>query len=157
MFPIFRSAAHHGGAANVDVFNRVIQGAIGLGHSGLKRVEVDHQQVDGFNAVVLQRLHVFGQIAPRQQAAVHFGVQGFHTAIEHFGKAGEVGHFTHGQALGTQELRGAAGGDEFHAQLVQGLGEFNHIGFIGHGNQGIHEDSFRGGQRQVCSAGQSSL
>ena len=144
VFPIFGGAAHHGGATNVDVFNRVVQAAIGLGHGGFKRVEVDHQQVDGFNAVVLQRLHVLRQVAPRQQAAVHFGVQGFHTAIEHFGKAREVGHFTHRQTLRTQQLRGAPGGNELDAKRVQGLGELHHIGFIGHGNQGIHEASFEG-------------
>jgi len=57
----------------------------------------------------LQRRHVLGPLAPRQQAAVHRGVQGFHAAVEHFGETGELGDFGHGQAVLGQQARGAAG------------------------------------------------
>ena len=115
MLPVFSGAAHHGRTAYVDVFNRIIQRAIGHGHRGFKRIEVDHQQVDSFNAVVLQSLHVGRHITPRQQAAVHLGVQGFDSAIQHFRKPGQVGDFAHRQTLGGQQLRRAAGGDQVHA------------------------------------------
>ena len=46
-----------------------------------------------------QRLHVRRYIAPRQQATVYFGVQGFYTAIEHFRKTCHLGHFNHRQAM----------------------------------------------------------
>jgi hypothetical protein len=72
------------------------------------------------DAVLLQRGHVLGQVAARQQAAVHLGVQGLDAAVQHFGEAGDLGHLGHGQALVGQQLGGAAGGDELHAQRVQG-------------------------------------
>jgi hypothetical protein len=75
VFPVLGGAAHHGGAADVDVLDGVGQRAAGLGHGGFKRVEVDHQQVDGVDAVLLQGRHVLGQFAAGQQAAVHLGVQ----------------------------------------------------------------------------------
>jgi hypothetical protein len=116
VLPVLGGAAHHGGAADVDVLDRVFQRATGLGHGGFKRVEVDHQQVDGVDAVVLQRRHVLGHIAPRQQAAMHLGVQGLDAAVQHLGEAGDFGHLGHGQALVGQQLGGAAGGDELDAQ-----------------------------------------
>ena len=99
MLPIFGGAAHHGRPANVDVFNRVIQAAVGHGYRGLERVQIDHQHIDGVDAVVLQGLHVLRHITPRQQAAVHFGMQGFHATIEHFCKPSDLGHFAHRQSL----------------------------------------------------------
>src|SRR5258707_588714 len=44
-------------------------------------------------------------IAAKQQAAMHFGVQGLHAPAEHFGPAGEVGDVAHGDA---RFLRSAA-------------------------------------------------
>ena len=112
MLPVFGGAAHHRRSAYVYVFNRVVQRAIGHSDGGFKRVQIDHQQIDGFNAVVLQGLHVGGYITPRQQTAVHFGMQSFDTAIEHFGKAGQVGDLAHRQTLGGQQLCCAAGGNQ---------------------------------------------
>ena len=58
--PVFRRAAHHRRTADVDVFNRVLQRAIGFGNGGFKRVEVHNQHVDGLNAVLGQCRHVLG-------------------------------------------------------------------------------------------------
>ena len=138
VLPIFGSTAHHGGAANVDVLDRVFQGATGLGHRRFKGVQVDDQQIDGVNAMRLQGLHVRRQIAAGQQAPVHHGVQGFDAAIEHLRKAGHIGHLAHGQALVAQQLRGAAGGDQAHAQRVQGLGQLNNAALVGDRNQCVH-------------------
>ena len=52
VFPVFGGAAHHGGAANVDVFNGVFQLAAGFGNRSFKGVEVDHQQIDRGNVVL---------------------------------------------------------------------------------------------------------
>ena len=138
MLPIFSGAAHHGRAANVDVLDRVFQCATRLGHRGFKGVQVDHQKVNGVYAVRLQSLHVRGQIAAGQQAPMHHGVQSFDAAIEHLGKAGDIGHLAHGQALVAQQLRGATGGDQAHAQSVQSMGEFGDAALIGDRNQCVH-------------------
>jgi hypothetical protein len=133
VLPVLGGAAHHGGAADVDVLDRVGQRATGLGHGGFKGVEVDHQQVDGVDAVLLERRHVLGQLAARQQAAVHLGVQGLDPAVEHLGELRDLGHLGHGQAFVGQQLGGAAGGEQLDAQRVQFLGEFNDAGLVGDG------------------------
>ncbi|MDT4839228.1 hypothetical protein FQZ97_730130 [compost metagenome] len=144
VFPVLGRAAHHGRAADVDVLDRVVQGAAGLGDSGFKRVEVDDQQVNGVDAVRLECRHVLGQVAPRQQTAVHLGVQGLHASIEHLGKRSDLGHLGHRQALVGQQLGGAAGGDEGHAEAVQGLGEFDDASLVGNGNECAHEQVLGG-------------
>ena len=93
-----------------------------------------------------QSSHVLGRVATRQQTAVHCGVQGFHTAIEHFGEACDFGHFGHGQALFGQELGSATGGDEAHAQGVQVTREFDDAGFVRDG-----DECFHGGQSYLMS------
>jgi hypothetical protein len=60
----------------------------------------------------LQRRHVLGHVAPRQQAAVHLRVQRLHAAVEHLGEAGVVGHLGDRQAGIGQQLGGAAGGQQ---------------------------------------------
>ena len=66
---------------------------------------------------------------------MHLGVQRFHATIEHFRKAGKIGHFFHGQFSVAQSSRRAPGGDQLHAQSVQKLGKADKAGFIGNGKQ----------------------
>jgi hypothetical protein len=60
--------------------------------------------------------HVLGQIAARQDAAVHLRVQRLHAAIEHLREAGVIGHFGHGQAGVGQQFGGAAGRQQLDAE-----------------------------------------
>ena len=138
VLPVLGGAAHHGRTTDVDVLDCVFQRTAGLGHGRLEGIEVDHQQVDGVDAVRLQGRHVLGHIATRQQAAVHLGVQGLDAAVQHFGKGGDFGHLGHRQALFGQQLGGAAGGDELDAQRVQGLGKVDDAGLVGNGNECVH-------------------
>ena len=136
--PVFGRAAHHGRATDVDVFDRVFQRAVGACHRGFKRIKVHHQHVDGVNALLGQGLHVGGHIAPRQQTAVHVGMQRFDAAIEHFGKTRAFGDLGHGQAGLGQQACGTAGGDQAHTKCVQPLGQFDYTGFVGYRNQCLH-------------------
>ena len=136
--PVLRRAAYHGRATDVDVFDGVFQRATGFGHSGFKRVQVDHQEVDGLNAVCRQCRHVGGQAAACQQAAMHLGVEGFDAAIQHLGEAGVVGHLGDRQAVVGQQFGGAARGQQLDAQRMQALGQFNNAGFVGYGKKGVH-------------------
>ena len=138
VFPVLRGAAHHGRAADVDVLDGVGQRATGFGHGGFKGIQVDHQQVDGVDAVFLQGRHVGRQLAAGQQAAVHLGVQRLHAAIQHFRKLGDLGHLGHGQAFLGQQLRSAAGGQQLDAQRVQGFGKVNNAGLVGYGKKCVH-------------------
>ncbi|MCY1240520.1 hypothetical protein D9M72_533730 [compost metagenome] len=125
--------AQHGRAADVDVLDRVGQGAVILGHGLLERVQVHHQQVDRRDAVLGQRGHVLGQVAACQDAAVHLRVQRLDAAVEHFREAGVVGHLRHGQAAVGQQLGGAAGGKQRDAERVQFAREIDDAGLVGYG------------------------
>ena len=142
VFPVFGGRAHHGRATDVDVFNRILQGATGFGHSGFKGVEVDHQEVDGRDVVLFNRRHMFGMVAPCQQAAVDHGMQGFHATIEHLWKTGVVSYFGDGKSSFAQELGCAASGQQLNAKLVQLACEFEDAGFVGDGEEGMHGSVF---------------
>ncbi len=129
--------AQHGRAADVDVLDGIGQRAFILGDGLLERIQVHHQQVDGRDAVLGQRRHVFGQVAAGQDAAVHLRVQGLDAAVEHFREAGVVGHFRHGQAGLGEQLGGAAGGEELDARAVQRTGKVDDAGLVGNGKQSL--------------------
>jgi hypothetical protein len=138
VFPVLGCASHHGRSADVDVLDGVFQRATGLGHGRLEGIQVDDEQIDSLDAMGLQGQHVLGQIAPRQQATVHLGMQGLHPAIQHLWKCGHLGHLRDWQALVGQQLGRAAGGNEGHAQAVQGLGQLDDAAFVGDGNECAH-------------------
>ena len=138
IFPVLGATAHHGGAANVNVLDSIVQAATGPGYSGLKGVEVDHQQVNGVNAMRGQRCHVFGHLTAGEQTAVHCGVQGFDAAVQHLGETREFGHFGHWQAVRGQQLGGATGGNQPDAQGVQGLREGQQASFVGDREESVH-------------------
>ena len=146
VFPVFRGGAHHGRAADVDVFNRVFQRAVWFGDGGGEGVKVDANEVDVADAVLFHLGDVFAQIAPPQNTAVDFRMQRFHAAVEHFGETGVVGDFNHGNARIGKQLRRAAGGEDFDTEFVQGLGKFDCACLVGQADQGAfdgrHGDSF---------------
>ena len=63
------------------------------------------------------------------------GMKSFQTAVEKFGRAGEFRHVDHRKSRFTQCRRGAAGGEQFHAHVVEFLGEGGQAGFIGNGQK----------------------
>ena len=125
--------AHHGGAADIDVLDGVLEAAVGPGHGLFERVEVDHHQIDGANVVI--RHHRIVLAAPAEDAAMHLGVQGFHPAVHHFREAGVVGHFAHRDAGFLDGAESAAGGQQLHPPVGEGAGEIDDAGFIGDADQ----------------------
>ena len=67
---VLGGGADHGRAADVDVLDALVVGCA-LRDGRLERVEIDHQQVDGGDAVRARRRVVLGIAADGQQAAVH--------------------------------------------------------------------------------------
>ena len=65
-----------------------------------------------------------------------FRVQRFDAAVEHFGEAGVIGHFDNRYAGVGQQFGGAAGGEDFHAEFIERLGEFDNACFVGQANKG---------------------
>ena len=88
---------------------------------------------------------VDGGTTAGQDAGVDFGLQCFYPAVEHLGEAGVVRHFGHRYALAGEQFCGATGGQDFHAQPVQSLCEFEYAGFVRHADEclfdGCHDGS----------------
>ena len=131
VFPVFCGRAHHGGAAYIDVFNRIFQRAAGLGDGGGKGIKIHAHHIDVADFVLGHFGHMLGQVAATENAAVDFRVQRFHAPVEHFGEACVVGHFNHGHARIGQQFGGAAGGKDFNAQIGERAGKIHHAGFVG--------------------------
>src|SRR5690606_33049567 len=126
--------ADHGGATDVDVFNRQWPVGIRLGHGGGERIQIHHHQINGVDAVFSH--HIIVLTTTTQYTTVNFRVQGFYPAIHHFREAGVVRHFYGGNLIVDQQLISTAGGQDFHAGGVQSLGEVDDTGFVGHADQG---------------------
>ncbi|MOA21610.1 hypothetical protein D3C78_1421120 [compost metagenome] len=130
---VLRRGTDHGRAADVDVLDGGRQIAVGLGHGGLERVQVDRHQVDRLDAVLFHHRAV--DVATAEDAAMHFRVQGLHPAVHHFREAGVVGHFHGGDAVVLEQLVGTAGGKDFHAEGSQLTGEVDDAGLVGNADQ----------------------
>ena len=85
--------AQHGRTSDVDVLDGFVIAAVSARDSAGKRIEVDHQQVDGCYAVFGH--HGFVDAAPTQQAAVYARMQRLDASAHDLGKAGVFGHFAH--------------------------------------------------------------
>ncbi len=130
---VLRRTADHGRAADVDVLDGVRQGASGLGHRGCERIEVDRHQIDRRDAILGH--HCAVQVAAAEDAAVDLRVQGLHPAVHHLREAGVVGHFDSRDAVVTQQLEGAAGGEDLDAEGFEVAGEVDDAGLVGHADQ----------------------
>ncbi len=51
VLPVFSGTANHGRATDVDVFDGIFQRTAGFCHGGLKGIKVNHQQINGRDAV----------------------------------------------------------------------------------------------------------
>lgn len=61
---------------------------------------------------------------------MHLRVQGLHPTVHHFREAGVVGHFHGRDAVVPEQLVGAAGGKDFHAEGDQLTGEVDDAGLV---------------------------
>ncbi len=142
---VFRSGAQHRRAADVDVLDRVFQRALFLRHRLHERVQVHDEQIDRRNAVLLERGHVFRQVAAREDAAVHLRVQRLHAPVKHFREARVVGDFGDGQARVREQFRGAAGRQDLDAEVRQRFGEIDDAGLVGNGDERLLDHDEKAG------------
>ena len=126
---------HHGRAADVDILDGVCQCHACLGDRRCKGVEIHAHQIDGGNVVLCQGGQVFRQVAAGEDAAMHLGVQGLDTPVEHFREAGVIADLRHCQTRIAQQPGRAAGGQQFHALCSQPLGKFENAPLVGDGDQ----------------------
>src|SRR5690606_19585395 len=87
----------HGWSADVDVLDAVVKRSA-LRQRLLERIEIDDQEVDGFDAMRLCRRDMLLVAAHGEQAAVDRRVQRLHAAIEHLGKPGHIRYVPHDEA-----------------------------------------------------------
>ena len=133
---ILGGGADHGRSADVDVLDQFFEGYARLGGGFLEGIEIHDHHVDGSDAVLGKGGDVFRIVAAMQDAAVYFGMQRLDAAVEHFGKAGEVGDIFDCDSGVAQGLGGAAGGDEFDAEGGEFAGEIDQAGFVGDAENG---------------------
>ena len=132
---VLGGGADHGGAADVDILDDFVPRRT-LGDGGGERVKVDHGQIDGADAIVGPRLQMVGSGAKGEQAAVDARVQRLHTAVHHFGAAGQFGDILQRVAERPQGSRRAAGGHQLHTACHQGGSQRLQPGLVGHRKQG---------------------
>ena len=63
------------------------------------------------------------------------GVQRLHTAIHHFGKAGQVRNIHHSKARIAQRFGCTPGRHQLHAVACEGGTQFRKPGLVGHGKE----------------------
>ena len=120
---ILRCSPQHGRPADVYVFDRLLQRHPFLCDRFLEWIEIHHHQINGRHLQLLRAGHMLVVLPLIKKSAVDLRVQCLHAAIEALRVAGIVRHFHHRQIKLAQELRAAAGGDQFHAEGVQAAGE----------------------------------
>ncbi|MND65529.1 hypothetical protein D3C80_569000 [compost metagenome] len=139
---VLRRGTDHGRTADVDVLDGGGQVAVRLGDGGLEGVEVDRDQVDRLDAVLFHHRAV--EIATAEDAAVDLRVQGLHATVHHFREAGVVGDFHGGDGVVLEQLVGAAGGEDLHAEGSQFTGELDDAGLVGNADQGTANGKAKG-------------
>ena len=127
MGEVLSCGARHGRTAHVDQLHRGVGG---------ERVEVDHHQIDGGDAVGFQLRHMAGLTAIGQDPAVHDRVQGHHPMPEQGRVTGQLGHISHRHPGRGQRRRGASAGEQPPTQRHQVPSELDDSRFVVHGEQG---------------------
>ena len=118
---VFGRRAQQRRAADIYILDALFKRAVGSGHGLLERVQIDHDDVDGVDAVIGHDL-VIGA-APTEEATVDAWVQGLEAPSHHFRKAGVVRYLGHRDVVFGQHAGGAAGRQQVEAELVQATGE----------------------------------
>mmetsp|Transcript_50539 Transcript_50539/g.123252 ORF Transcript_50539/g.123252 Transcript_50539/m.123252 type:complete len:413 (-) Transcript_50539:57-1295(-) len=132
---VLGGGADHGGAADVDVLDTHCEVAALLDVL-LKGVQVDDEHVDLVDPVVRARLLVLGVAADREEAAVHLGVQRLDAPVHHLGELGVVRHIGNREAGIGEGLGGAAGGEDLHAEVLEGGGDDEEVSLVRDRDQG---------------------
>jgi hypothetical protein len=123
----------HRRAADIDVLDRIFQRAIRLHGNLLEWIQVQHQQIDGSDAML--RHHRIVGAAASKQAAMDIRMQRLDPAVHDFRKTGDLRDIADRQPGVAQCPGGAAGGQQFDIAGGQRLGQIDQAGFVGNGQQ----------------------
>jgi hypothetical protein len=101
----------------------------------LERVERDDDQVDRRDPVRLERGHVLGDGPPGQDPPVHLGMERLDPAVQHLGKARELGHVADRHSGVPQQPRSAARRHDLDPEAVEPPGQVHRPGLVVHADQ----------------------
>ena len=119
---VLRRGAKHRRSTYVDIFHKGREIA-GLGELVLERIEIDRQQVDTGDILIRHRRQMIVIVAPREEAAMDFRMQGLDPPVHDLGKAGHIRHVgNRDPGLAKASCRSACGQD-FEACPDEAFGE----------------------------------
>ena len=119
--PVLGGTAHHGGTSNVDILDGLFEGNTLFGNRLAEGVEVYAHHVNLLDSVLFESLEVFGKVAAGEDAAMHVGMEGLHTAIENLRESGHLANADGFDIIFLKKTACASCGDDFPAHLLQGL------------------------------------
>ena len=119
---VLGGGAQHGRPADVDVLHALGEGRARARDGGAEGVQVAGHEVDGREAVAVEVRAVGGQVAPREDARVHGGMERLHAPVEHLRQARDLLDAGDGDARRLDGAARAAGGDELPSRARAGRG-----------------------------------
>lgn len=128
---VLGSRTEHGGAANVNVLNALLELGT-LGNGGLEGVEVEDGHVDLADAVLLHLLLVLGVATDAEEAAMDLGVERLDASVEALGRSGVVRNINDGKTSLAKLLGGAAGREQLHILGGEEGGKLDDASLIRH-------------------------
>jgi hypothetical protein len=128
--PVLGRRAYQRRPADVDVLDRFVERAIGARDRLPERIEIDDDEVDRRNAVRGECRCVRGQIATREDAAVHLRMQRLDAAVEHLREARVVADLGDVEIGGDERSRGSAGREQHDAGPAKNAREFDEPGLV---------------------------
>ena len=108
----------------------------GLGDGRGERVEVHADEVDGRDAVLLDRRHVLGEIATGEDAAMHLRMQRLDAAVEHFREAGVIADLGDGRPA-SRSILAVPPVDSSLTPWAASPGRIEDAGLVGNGKEGL--------------------
>ena len=127
--------ADHRRTADIDVLDGLLLAHPGVGDRLFERIEVHANEVDRLDPLVLERLHVVGQVPPRQQRRVQPWVERLDPSAKDLRRAGELRDVGHLESRVAQRRGRAARGQDLDIEVAQRPGEVHDARLVGDGDK----------------------
>ena len=132
---VLRGRPQHGGAADVDLLDRLLPRDAGAGDGVLERVEVDADEVERRDAVPLEVGDVLGDIAAGEDASVNGRMQRHDPVAEHLGEPRQRLDARDVEPGVREETRRAAARQELDPEPVEPFGERGQASLVPRGEE----------------------
>ena len=109
--------SQHSGASDIDILDRVFDGAVIARDSGFEGIKVYDEQVDTFDPVLRQNFVVHPRSS--QQAGVDGGVECLYAPSHDLGETRDVSDIGYGEARVAKRPGGTAGRDQLEREFGQ--------------------------------------